>query len=162
MSEMVVIDLFAGKRPDGENVVEQVRAIKTETESYRLVKSPAFVHGLASGDEIKYDPKDNSFELATHSGNLCVRIFARAKLSVIKNAVIGPLEKLGGELDYENERMLVFSIHVSCGFKAVEEILNKYINDASQSAWFYGNVYDPADGVTPLNWWMDLDKESDS
>jgi hypothetical protein len=21
--------------------------------------------------------------------------------------------------------------------------------------WIYGNVYDPADGVTPLNWWLD-------
>jgi hypothetical protein len=24
------------------------------------------------------------------------------------------------------------------------------------SIWYYGNVYDPEDGVTPLNWWEDI------
>ena len=52
--------------------------------------------------------------------------------------------------------MLVYSIHVSCGFSAIENILNEFVGRDGQSAWMYGNVYDPADGETPLNWWQDL------
>lgn len=156
MSELQVINLFAGKRPDGQDVVEQIRVIKTENEHYRLVQSPAFVQGLASGDEIKYDSSDNSFELIKHSGNVAIRIFARTGLEALRDNLRAALEKLGGELDYANDRMMIFSIHVSCGFKETEAILNKHITAESESMWVYGNVYDPKDGTTPLNWWMDL------
>jgi hypothetical protein len=63
---------------------------------------------------------------------------------------------LGGDLDLETPRMLVYSIHVSCGFNTIEDILNRAVGNDGQSAWLYGNVYDPADGQTPLNWWLDL------
>ena len=161
MSELQVITLFAGKRPDGQDVVEQVRVVNLESGNYRLIQSPAFVHGLASGDEIKYDPKDNSFELKKHSGNLAIRVFSRLDIGTLRDNLRSELEKLGGELDFSNERMLIFSIHVSCGFKEIEAVLNKYIqSETDTSAWRYGNVYDSADGTTPLNWWMDLDKEN--
>ena len=159
MNDLSVIDLYAGKRPDGQDVVEHIRVSKTENDSYRLVQSPAFVPGLASGDEIKYDPKDNSFALIAHSGNLCVRIFARNNIDLIRDNLRARIEKLGGALDFVNERMMIFSIHVSCGFKELEKILNTYVTEASQSTWVYGNVYDPKDGTTPLNWWFELDKE---
>jgi len=120
------------------------------------VQSPAFVQGLASGDEIKYDNSDNSFELIKHSGNIAIRIFARNDLETLQGVLRSALEKLGGELDFSNERMMVFSIHVSCGFKEIEQILNKHVSPESESMWVYGNVYDPKDGTTPLNWWMDL------
>lgn len=161
MSELQVINLFAGRKPDGENVVEQIRVVKIEAGNYRLVQSPAFIQGLASGDEIRYNSKDNSFELLKHSGNLSIRVFARSQLTQLEDNLRSALEKLGGELDFANERMLVFSIHVSCGFKEIEAILNKHIKNGEEAAWFYGNVYDPADGTTPLNWWMDLDKEDE-
>lgn len=114
---------------------------------------------MASGDEIAYDEKDNSFELLRHSGNIAIRVFARVKIDEMKDNLLGALEKLGGQLDYSNDRMMVFSIHVSCGFKEIEATLNRHIGEKTQSAWFYGNVYDPADGTTPLNWWLELDKE---
>ena len=159
MSELQVISLFAGKRPDGQDVAEQIRVAKTESGNYRLVQSPAFVQGLASGDEIKYDPKDNSFEFLKHSGNLAIRVFSRSDIRVLEDNLRSALEKLGGELDFANERMLVFSIHVSCGFKEIEAILNKNVQTEQQAMWLYGNVYDPKDGTTPLNWWMELDDE---
>lgn len=159
MNELHLINLFAGKRPDGQDVVEQIRVKKTENDSYCLVQSPAFVQGLASGDEIRYDTKDNSFDILRRSGNLAIRVFTKDNIEILKDNLSAPLEKLGGELDFTNERMCVFSIHVSCGFAKIEEILNKFIGEATQSAWFYGNVYDPADGITPLNWWLELDKE---
>lgn len=159
MKDLQVIDLFAGKRPDGQNVAEQLRVTKTENETYRLVNSPAFVKGLAAGDEIKFDEKDNSFELVSRAGNVCVRVFARQNIELIADALTGAVEKLGGERELLNERLMVFTVHVSCGFSALEDILNKHVGEQSQSAWVYGNVYDPADGTTPLNWWKDLGKE---
>jgi len=159
MNDLKVISLYAGKRPDGESVVEQIRVIETEEGKFRLVQSPAFVQGIASGDEIRFDSKDNSFELLRHSGNLNIRIFARSNLNVIKDNIRAELEKLGGELDFSNDRMLVFSIHYSCGFKAIEDILNKHVAKETEATWFYGNVYDPKDGTTPLNWWQNLDSE---
>lgn len=157
MNELQVIGLYAGKRPDGENVVEQVRVQLTEKKTYRLIQSPAFIQGLASGDEISFDAKDNSFELLTHSGNLAIRVFVKSDIENVKDHLCAKLEKLGGELDFANERMLIFSIHVSCGFKEIESILNAHVGDHSQSAWMYGNVYDPKDGTTPLNWWLNLE-----
>lgn len=178
MNELQVISLFAGKRPDGQTVVEQIRVValdepemnqapdtpelqqahtKPPKGRYRLVQSPAFIQGLASGDEIRYDKKDNSFELIKHSGNVCIRVFAKESLEKLEENIRSKLEKLGGELDFSNDRMLVFSIHVSCGFTEIEKILNKEIHDGTQAAWFYGNVYDPNDGTTPLNWWHELD-----
>jgi len=160
MNELQVIGLYAGKRPDGQDVVEQIRVQLTEQKTYLLVQSPAFIQGLASGDEISFDSKDNSFELLKHSGNLAIRVFAKHNIEGIKDDLTGVLEKLGGELDFANDRMLVFSIHVSCGFKEIEKILNTRVGEHSQSAWVYGNVYDPKDGTTPLNWWQKLDDDS--
>lgn len=159
MSELHIINLFAGKRPDGQDVVEQIRVVKTENESYRLVQSPAFVQGLASGDEIRYDTKDNSFELLKHAGNLAIRVYSKNDISVVRDNLRVKLEKLGAELDFENERMLIFSIHVSCGFTEIEKILNQHVTEKAEAAWVYGNVYDPKDGTTPLNWWQELDEE---
>ena len=51
-------------------------------------------------------------------------------------------------------RLLIYSVHVSLGFAAIEALLNAAMDE--QSAWFYGNVYDPADGTTPLNWWLEV------
>jgi len=161
MNELQVLSLHAGKRPDGQDVVEQIRVQLTEKKTYRLVQSPAFVQGLASGDEISFDSRDNSFELISHSGNLAIRVFSKSDIEKLKDALLGEMEKLGAELDFSNERLMVFSIHVSCGFQEIEAILNKYVGEKTESLWLYGNVYDPADGTTPLNWWLNLDDEQE-
>lgn len=155
MSALQVIELFAGIRPDGEPVVERIPVRVLEDDSCQLVKSPCFVQGIASGDVIKLNAEDQSFELVKRSGNLCIRVFAREDIEQIAEDLTPILEKLGGELDFENQRMLVFSIHVSCGFEAIEKALRDHIDD-EESAWFYGNVYDPKDGETPLNWWKEI------
>lgn len=159
MNELQVLSLHAGKRPDGQDVVEQIRVRLTENKTYRLVQSPAFVQGLASGDEISFDSRDNSFELIKHSGNLAIRVFCRGDLEQLKDSMLGDMEKLGAELDFSNERLMLFSIHVSCGFNLIEEILNKHVGEKTQSMWVYGNVYDPQDGSTPLNWWQNLEEK---
>jgi len=75
---------------------------------------------------------------------------------------IGPtttskFEKIGGCLDLQTPRALVYTIHVSIGFKTIESILDETCEDYTEVVWYYGNVYDPEDGITPLEWWLDFD-----
>lgn len=153
-----IIELFAGTNPDGEPVVERLQVRVNEDDSVQLVRSPAFIKGIASGDTIKVnreDPEKPSFELIKRSGNLAVRVFCRGDSTKLSDQLTPQLEKLGGELDMESPRLLVYSIHVSCGFEQIEKILNS-VCDGANSVWYYGNVYDPVDGQTPLNWWQDI------
>src|SRR5690606_36714743 len=108
-----------------------------------------FVKGLASGDVIRFLPASGQFEIVQHSGNLSVRVFSRGDITHLAEALTPALELLGGEQDLETPRMLVYSIHVSCGFAAIEDILNRAVAEHGDSLWMYGNVYDPQDGQTP-------------
>lgn len=149
-----VIELFAGLGPDGNPVAERLQVIVNEDDSCQLVKSPAFIKGIASGDVIKLEQGTQDFTLLKRSGNLSIRVFCRDDSSELVDELSPPLEKLGAELDIETPRMLVYSIHVSCGFQQIEKILNSVVSD--DVMWVYGNVYDPKDGQTPLNWWQDM------
>jgi cytochrome b561 len=71
--------------------------------------------------------------------------------------VLSPeLELLDGSLDQQTLRLLVYSIHVSIGFQTLEILLDRIIGQFPGTVWYYGNVYDPADGVTPLDWWQEF------
>ncbi len=149
-----VIELFAGIGSDGQPVAERLQVIVNEDDSCQLVKSPAFVKGIASGDVIKLEDDSREFTIGKRSGNLAIRVYCRDDSSELVDELSPPLEKLGGELDIETPRMLVYSIHVSCGFQQIENILNAVTSD--EVMWVYGNVYDPQDGQTPLNWWQEM------
>ncbi len=156
MAALQVIELFAGNDPQGQPIVERLAVRQNEDDSFQLVKSPVFIRGIASGDTVKLLPDSKEFVIEQHSGNLCIRVYAKQGLEQINEQLTPKLEKLGGELDLENARVLVYSIHVSCGFKTIEALLNQYVGTDEYSMWVYGNVYDPADGTTPLNWWHDI------
>ena len=154
MKALQVIELFAGLGAKGQPIVEKLQVRELDDGSMQLVQSPAFVKGLAGGDVIRCDVPNQEFEIIKRSGNLNIRVFSRTDIEPLLEALTPSLEKLGGELDLETPRMLVYTIHVSCGFSAIEAILNRYEGLDGQSAWMYGNVYDPVDGQTPLNWWQ--------
>jgi Domain of unknown function (DUF4265) len=154
MKPLQVIEMFAGVDPSGKPFVEQLQVRELDDGSLELVQSPAFVKGLASGDRVKMMPDTYEFNLVKRSGNLSIRVYSRDNIEHLSDLLTPELEKLGGELDRETARMLIYSIHVSCGFTAIEAILNQHIR--GDSAWMYGNVYDPADGTTPLNWWQEF------
>jgi len=156
MSALQIIEVFAGTGTDGQPVAERLHVRVNEDKTCQLVKSPAFVKGIASGDTIKFLSDSREFEIVKRSGNLCIRVFSREDITSLSEDLTPQLEKLGGELDIESPRMLVYSIHVSCGFQAIEKLLNDHIDEDSGSAWLYGNVYDPKDGQTPLKWWQDI------
>ncbi|MGD8176216.1 DUF4265 domain-containing protein [Marinimicrobium sp. ARAG 43.8] len=150
------VELFAGTRPDGQPIVEQLPVRELDSGELQLVRSPAFAQGLASGDRIRLHPDTRDLELVQRSGNLSIRVFTKGEMTPLADALVPALEKLGGELDLHNDRMLVFTIHASCGFDTIENIMNQTLGQNPDSAWTYGNVYDPRDGTTPLNWWQDL------
>lgn len=154
MAALQEIEMFAGVGPDGQPVMEKLAARELESGNLQLVRSPAFVKGVASGDWLKRDPETKEVTLVQRSGNLSIRVFSREHIGAIAEQLTPALEQLGGELDIHNERMLVYSIHVSCGFDTIEKLLNAAVTGKRDSAWVYGNVYDPTDGTTPLNWWQ--------
>ena len=156
MKSLQVIELFAGIGANSKPIVEQLQVRELEDGKFQLVQSPAFAKGLASGDVVKMLPETREFDLVQRSGNLSIRVFSRGDIQALADSLTPELEKLGGELDRETPRMLVYSIHVSCGFSTIENILNEFVGRDGQSAWMYGNVYDPTDGQTPLNWWQDI------
>lgn len=156
MKALQVIELFAGLGAKGQPIVEKMHVRELEAGELQLVKSPAFIKGLASGDVIRCDVPNQEFEIVQRSGNLSIRVFSRDEIAPIADALTPEIEKLGGDLDLETPRMLVYSIHVSCGFETIEGLLNQHIGRNGESAWLYGNVYDPTDGQTPLNWWQDI------
>lgn len=53
----------------------------------------------------------------------------------------------------------MYTVPVSAGFVAIEGVLNGLNDRFPDYEWFYGNVYDPKDGETPLNWWKDSQSE---
>ena len=156
MPALQVIELFAGIGANGQPMVEQLQVRELEDGNLQLVQSPAFAKGLAAGDVVKMLPQTREFDLVQRSGNLSIRVFSKGDISALSDAITPELEKLGGELERETPRLLSYAIHVSCGFEAIEDILNRHVGQDGNSAWVYGNVYDPNDGTTPLNWWLDI------
>ena len=159
------IPLIAGYRPDGEGIVEQVAVTPVPNDGksksanaaaqYRLLRSPAFVRGLAAGDKISFPADtDEGYELVQRSGNLCLRVLSKSNIDDVLQILTPEIELLDGILDIETPRLLVYSIHVSIGFQAIELLLDRISGQFAGTLWYYGNVYDPADGVTPLDWWQ--------
>jgi hypothetical protein len=159
MTDVINLPLIAGYTPQGEAMVEQVPAVLIEDsrDQYRVQKSPAFVRGLAADDKIRYPVDDKAgWELVEHSGNLSVRVFSKHNTDELDTSLTPEIELIDGKLDLKTPRALVYSIHVSIGFQKIEEVLNKTLTRFPESVWYYGNVYDPEDGVTPLNWWQEV------
>lgn len=162
------ISLIAGYRPDGEAIVENITVVaiqestsNTSTQRsgdmYRLMSSPAFVRGLAAGDRIRFPSEAPcGYELLKRSGNLCIRVLRKDNIAEVLQSLTPEIELMDGVLDLETPRLLVYSIHVSIGFQAIESLLDRICGHLPGTLWYYGNVYDPKDGVTPLDWWQEF------
>ena len=150
------IHVLAGQRPDGELVFEQVLAKSMGDECYQLETSLLFAKGAAKGDVIRLMP-GGRFEVEKRNGNLCVRVVAKNNIETIQARLKANLAKLEANCDYSNDRSLVYSIHVSQGFDAIEKCFHEaMVGQEDNAMWLYANVYDPMDGETPLNWWHDF------
>ncbi|MEX0619612.1 MAG: DUF4265 domain-containing protein [Pseudohongiellaceae bacterium] len=153
------LPVIAGANARGEPVVEEIEAelVSRDPPEVRLVKSPLLARDYAAGDKLRIvNPETAEYELILRSGNLCVRVYRKQNIEEVADSLTPVLEKLGGMLDVQTDRALVYTIHFSIGFKTIEDALNQAVGEFPDSVWYYGNVYDPEDGVTPLGWWNDL------
>jgi hypothetical protein len=159
VTNTVLLPLIAGYNAQGEAIVEQIRAyvIEGSRNEFRVQASPAFVRSLAADDKIRYPTDEQAgWELIEHSGNLCIRVFSKHNTEELDQLLTPEIELIDGKLDLKSPRILIYSIHVSIGFQKIEDVLNKVLAGFPDTVWYYGNVYDPEDGVTPLNWWQEI------
>ncbi len=146
------IQLQAGKSSSGEPVYEEVLVEQRGSDLYELLASPGLVLGVAAGDTIRVGSAGH-FEIVERGGNLCVQIFRRQGVDEIEHFATEVTARCRGRLDGKSAKELVYTLPVTAGFAAVEQALNQIVERFPDVEWYYGNVYDPSDGVTPLNWW---------
>lgn len=138
----------------GPPVLEEVRAIPLGGLRFEVHQSPGLVLGLAAGDFIELLPQDGSrFRVIKHGGNLCIQIFCSNVTKELISNCRDVCASLGGRLDGCAKKQVVLTMPVASGFPAIEAALNKLVSRHAGCEWYYGNVYDEVDGVTPLNWW---------
>ena len=153
---------LAGIDDAGQPVFEslEVELLDQDTAHIRLLKSPLFVRNLAAGDKLRViDSNSAEYELVQRSGNLSVRAFRTYQLEALSEVFTPTIEKLGGSLDLQTDRALVYSIHFSIGFSTIEKLLDTVSAEYPDTFWYYGNVYDPDDGTTPMLWWEEFESQ---
>lgn len=152
----VLLDLLAGTHPNGQPVLEKVRALAEGQSTFRLLQSPLFVTGVACGDQIEMlNNNPGRFRVRERSGQLALRVFCRGGVAQLEAELTPAIEMLDGELDVQSGRALVYSIHVAVGFSEIEQVLDAHLSGLENTSWSYGNVYDPETGE-PLAWWESL------
>ena len=138
---------------DGRPLKEPVHAEAVGSGAFRLLHSPGLVQGIAAGDEFRLVGDDGRFEVTRRGGNLAVQVFSPDPVAGLRAELARRVARLGGTLDGAIERGLSFTVPVSAGFPAVESVFDGWVAEHPGWEWSFGNVYDPADGVTPLGWW---------
>ncbi len=154
-AELAILQLPAGFDNDGQRVLEKLEVFVLEqADHYELKKTPLLVRGIAKGDIICVDQqKAGKVIVVKHSGNLAIRVFRKTDLELLESNLTPQVEMHDGTLDIKTERALSYALHVNLGFSAIEALFDNAMATYPDTVWYYGNVYDPADGVTPLNWW---------
>lgn len=147
-----LISLHAGTSSSGSSVREELLVESAGERRYRVLRSPGLIQGIAAGDTIELSPPDR-FAVVARGGNLCVLVFGPASLDAIEAPLSRRLSPLGGILDGKTDKQLVYTVPVRHGFPVIENILRECVDAFANAEWYFGNVYDPADGTTPLNWW---------
>lgn len=145
-----VFRLQAGKKRSGEAVYENVLASRVSGSRVKLTHSPGLALGIAAGDVIDVE-SDGSYKLVSHGGNIAVHIYGDP---LVARSIESKIAGIGGWWDGGVKNLTIYTIPADAKFSKIEPILNELVSGESQVEWYYGNVYDLADGVTPLNWWL--------
>jgi Domain of unknown function (DUF4265) len=147
------VRLLAALKESGQPVLEEVPVEVLGPNHYRLLASPGILDGLASGDTFTVDPISHLYRVKEHGGNLCVQVwYPGLDLAGRVDAELVPgVVDLGGTLDGREQELSSFTIPLSAGMPAIEELLNAWVDSADGATWSFGNAYEE-DGTTPLQW----------
>jgi hypothetical protein len=143
----------------GRPVYEDVSARVKGNGGWVLDTSPGLALGTAAGDVVEVEP-DGTFRVISRGGNVAVHVAAPAAMNSQRDALTEAIRALGGWLDGRDwtrdgaSSLSVYTIPVTAGFPEIQDALAAFSSSAPGSEWYYANVYDPADGKTPLNWWL--------
>jgi hypothetical protein len=153
----VVLHLIAD---EATHVLDEVLAEPLDGGRYRVLRTPPLTIGIAAGDTIEVtDWSSGRFAVLDRGGNLGIQLFlgpaaAPGTGRAVDDDLTRGIEALGGRLDDRvDDRVVVYTIPVEAGFDAVQTVLNAFVSRHPGAEWIFSNVYDPEDGVTPLNWW---------
>ena len=138
---------------DGKPIKEPVHVENVDGNTYRLLYSPGLVQGLAAGDIFTLKNEDGDFDVIERGGNVSVQVYAGFPIRDISSDLCDEVRRIGGILDGNIEKGLVFTIPISAGFSSIESVFNKFVLSHTGTEWVYGNIYDENDA--PLNWWVD-------
>jgi len=133
---------------------EQVHVEDRGAGTYRLLQSPGFVLGLAADDVFVLEP-GGTFKLVQRGGNISIQMFSDDAVERAEPFATSELTRIGGRLDGRMPNVLIYTVPARAGFPELERALGNIQTRFPGLAWYYGNVYDAVDGVTPLNWWLD-------
>ena len=150
------IDLEVGKNRDGSPFIESILVDVLGENRYRVVASPGLAEGIAADDEIELAPDERlGYRTLKRGGNISIQFFWHdGDIKKCLRELEPKAEAMGGRLDGETPGLLVFTLPAKAGFPTIERIFNDAKSRYPGSHWMYGNVFDPADGKTPLNWWV--------
>ena len=149
-AERTTVDLVAGRKASGEPVFEEVLVDRLDGDTYRIVATPGLVLGVAADDIVRVSP-EAQFEVVERGRNLAVQVYGRHE---DVDEITKDVWELGGALDGRADNLTVYTIPVTAGFPRVEAVFNALVARHPDVEWYFGNVYDPEDGVTPLDWWQ--------
>jgi Domain of unknown function (DUF4265) len=137
----------------GKPTQEPGHVIDLGGERFRLLHSPGFVQGIAAGDEFQILDEQGVFRVLHRSGNIAVQVFSEVPVEPMVGDFTRRVAEIGGVLDGRIEQGMVFTIPIQAGFQTIEALFNELVAAHAGMEWLYGNVYDPRDGMTPLDWW---------
>jgi Domain of unknown function (DUF4265) len=145
------VNLLAAKKKSGEPVYEEVLVDHLSESKYKIVATPGIVLGIAAGDLIEVCSDNGEFRIFSRGGNLSIHLYGD---NCLVDEHLHELSVLSQAIDGRARNLTVLTVPVKIGFSSVEKTLNDFCSRHHEVEWYYGNVYDESDGITPLNWWL--------
>lgn len=138
----------AGERGGVENLL----ATPVSPNEFRLILSPGFVQGFAAGDIVRYDEQRQTLGLVERGGNVNVQFFHEYLPVNVVSHIKNQVESVGGRVDGELGRLLVFTFPLSVGVANIQNFVTA-IENTFPVEWQFANLF--SESGEPLEWWRD-------